>query len=178
VNKPSLVTQLKKGLSLSLLLLIFFQGGGLQCFFLLRQKLVQVEMAEKLIEKKLPQKSIIITVETYQDKLINGHEIELNGKLYDISSVAFSGNKVQLSVLEDDKEMHILSLLKKVIGSESDHHNQYPQQLLSFMSMLFVVPTFSFINIIHNQTDLQYADLFQYLSLGSSSTPFSPPDCM
>ncbi len=161
-----------------LLLLIFFQGGGLQCFFLFRQKLVQVEMAEKLIQKNLPQKSITITVETYQDNLINSHEIELNGKLYDISSVALSGNKVQLSVLEDDKEMYILSLLKKVISSESDSHNQYPQQLLSFMSMLFVVPTFSTINIIHNETDLQYADQFQYLSLGSFSTPFSPPDCM
>lgn len=165
-------------LSLSLLLLIFFQGGGLQCFFLFKQKLAQAEMAEKLIQKNLPQKFITVTVETYQNNLIDGHEIELNGRLYDIRNVEFSGNNVRLSVVEDEKEMHILSILTKVIGSESDHQKQFPQKLLSFMSMLFVLPTFSHTNIISNQTNLQYADLFQQLALGSFSTPFSPPDCI
>jgi hypothetical protein len=165
-------------LALSLLLLIFFQSGGLQCFFLFKQKLAQAEMAEKLIQNHLPQKSIIVSVQVFQNNLIEGHEIELNGKLYDIRTVTFSGNKVRLSVVEDEKEMHILSILKKVIGSESDHQKQFPQKLLSFMSMLFVAPTFSYTNILTNQTNLQYADLFQYLSLGSFSTPFSPPDCI
>ncbi len=129
-----------------------------------------------MIQNNLPQKSITITFEAYQHKLINGHEIELNGKLYDIRTVNFSGNKVQLGLIEDKKEMHVLSVLKKIIGSESAHQKQFPQKLLSFMSMLFVVPSLSNTNIIPNQKNLQYADLFQQLSSGSFSTPFSPPD--
>ena len=138
--------------------------------------MAQAEMAEKLIQKNLPEKFITVTLETYQNKLIDGHEIEINDKLYDIRKVTFSGNKVRLSVEEDEKEMHILSLLKKVIGSESDHQKHFPQKLLSFMSMLFVLPAFNHSNILLEQTNSQYAEFFQQLSFGSFSTPFSPPD--
>jgi hypothetical protein len=165
-------------LALLFLLLILFQGGGLQCFYLFKQKLAQVEMVEKLVNNKAEVQHISIPSQDYHKKLINGQEIELNGKLYDIRKVILSEKKAYLSVVEDAKEMHVISMIKKIMGSERDDRQQFPQKLLSFMSMLFIQSNFTYYYYFPNPSVAQYSDFVQLLPLGNIETPFSPPDCI
>ena len=135
-------------------------------------------MNEKLTNNNIPSQHITISAQDYHNKVVNEHEIEINGKLYDIRSVVFTENTAKLSVIADQKEFHILSILKKIGGGKSDDHSPFPQKLLSFMSMLFIQSNLTYAYHFPNTSVAQYPDLVQLLSLGNIENPFSPPDCI
>ena len=135
-------------------------------------------MVDQLAKNKAEIQHVSIPSKDYHKKLMNGHEIELNGKLYDIRNVILSKENAQLSVVEDEKEMHILSILKKILGSEREDKQQFPQKLLSFMSMLFIQSNFTYAYYFPNPSVAQYSDFVQLLPLGNIETPFYPPDCI
>ena len=171
-----MLNQIKKGLAFMLLLLIFCQGGGLQLLLSIKQKLAQHEMTELLSGNRAFTKLITLNISTYRHALRNSHEIELQGKLYDIKKVSLTNNTAQLEVVEDHKEGHVLAVIKKLIGEETPGKQTFPHKLLQFMSLMYMPSNLAFSFLYNDNQAPIFYDIDLNTSLGFHNVPYSPPD--
>jgi len=104
-------------MGLSLLLVIaapaFFLG-----LFLIKQKLIQAQMEERLEQSQL--QTVVLPVNSVS-WINDGKEVMLDGKLFDIRSYTVSGNTITLNGLFDNDEDHLIAKMNDTIHKNKDN---------------------------------------------------------
>ncbi len=120
-----------------LFLLLLLQAGGLLLICNIQQSYVQHEMTKKLNDCETAFEEITITLkpnETFKDP---GKEFSMDGKMYDVKSISFEGNKVHLLVIHDTEEESVLSIIKNLINNNDSSKNPFSSQLNLLLSMVY-----------------------------------------
>ncbi|MFS8081928.1 MAG: hypothetical protein ACMG51_00640 [Ginsengibacter sp.] len=129
---------MKKLSYIALLSMLLLQSGGLVLIYKVQQCMVQNEMKSVLNNHETRFQPLTISLSVYK-KNIFGNEIVIDGKLYDVNSIAISGNTVHLQVINDTKEESILEKIKDLI-SGTTKHNRLPIRLVQLLSLNYILP--------------------------------------
>lgn len=129
---------MKKLSYIALLSMLLLQSGGLVLIYKVQQCMVQHEMKSVLNNHETRFQPLTISLSVYK-KNIFGNEIVIDGKLYDVNSIAISGNTVHLQVINDTKEESILEKIKDLI-SGTTKHNRLPIRLVQLLSLNYILP--------------------------------------
>ena len=118
-------------------------------YFGIRQAQIHREMRNKL--KTLPADQLDIfhlTPSAYKQALRDGYdELEINGKMFDITRIEVKEEQVIVYALHDSAEDNLLSFLDQVLKSAAQDHQQIPSPLFQFSALTFLLPsTLSFSN--------------------------------
>ena len=157
---------LKKFLSIVLLSFFLLHLAGFYVYFGVRQAQIHREMRSKLKYLPADQLEVIrLSSKAYQRALRDdGHEIEVNGKMFDIARVEIKQNQVIIYCLHDSVEDNLLSFLNQVLKNAAQDQQQVPSPLFQFSALTFILPSvFSF----NNPSALSF----------SSFTNYSESDC-
>ena len=129
----------KQGIVFLAMLVLFQCGAGL---FLLKieQVYVQYKMYHKLNRDDVKTEKIILSGNAYKTSRVSATEIEYNGKLYDVISVVFHLNQVELRVINDTEEESILQSIFVLSKQQqkTDRIDLFPFQML--LTLQYVEP--------------------------------------
>lgn len=127
---------LKRYSIIFLLILVFFQSGGLMLLFSVQQEMIREEMREEILRAESGSELLVLSVEEYMSAKVDSREIRWEGQMYDVVSVKKEEANVILKVLRDHKEETLLRSLKKIIR----HGSEDKGRLLSGVLMLSFLP--------------------------------------
>jgi len=112
---------------------------------------VQKKMHEALKNDATKFQTITLSLADYKKSKINSHEISIDGKMYDVKSVTFRGNKVDLACINDREEENILKDLKDFASRSSKSNSNLPNQIQQLLTLNYITPEakeFYFIPIV------------------------------
>ncbi|SRR5260221_356284 len=89
--------------------LVYHFRSAIHSFYYYKQ---QASMQEGKQEKM----EIVLSRSEYKEARRDEKEVDINGALYDIGSIAFNSDKVYLEVVRDDHETHFLRILDQLIS--------------------------------------------------------------
>ena len=116
------------------------QSGTLLFFYFMQQCYVQYEMQELIHSKKANQEKLLLTEATFNEGIINNHEICIEGKMYDIISRIKKGSKIEIIAIHDVKEEIIVMSIKSAIGINPHHNKALPNPVTKMITMIFISP--------------------------------------
>lgn len=158
-----------------LLLLIFLQSGGVLLWFQLRQINVQSEMREAIDRNEARLVNIELSQEYYLKNVRDGgDEIIIQGKYFDIKSIKFFKNKVQLIGLFDTKETSLFNFLSLYLNHTSSKQKQLPVSATILLALNYFPPLNDcefYLQGIKNETIFQY----NYFSKSFPTKVSTPP---
>lgn len=121
----------KKILVFALLLIVampvFFSVG-----FLVRQKLIEHEMMEKLESASLQTVTVPLANIAWVKK---DKEAIINGKLFDIKSLTISGNNAIVTGLYDDDESKLHEVVKNLFQQKNKQSSPFSNLAVKFFSL-------------------------------------------
>jgi hypothetical protein len=120
--------------------IILLQAGGIFLFYKTEQFLVREEMRELLIDDKAELQKIKLSLIDYRSYKINAHELSVNGKMYDVKSMKFSGDSLELTVINDSKEEGLLEKIKDLLEADNFQKSDYPKQLHQLLALNYLAP--------------------------------------
>jgi hypothetical protein len=136
---------LKKVAFIFLLVVLLLQTGGLVVVYKIQQCSVKFQMREAIHNSQSHFESLTLTKEEFQ-KFKNGDdELSFNGKMYDIKSKTFNGDKVVLLVLNDTKEENIIESIKDFFRPDSKDNKDLPKQLVKLTVSEYTLPQNAYI---------------------------------
>lgn len=109
-----------------------------------------------------------ISLSESQVQSIHGHEISIDGQMYDIIKLEKIGNKTIATAYKDSRETELLSLFKKTKNSNSEI------LLLSFLSLVVNTDLHSFDFTQHN-TCIAYTTCHEKVLTSTFIGVLSPP---
>lgn len=156
---------MKRIIFLTLLLIILLQSCGLMLYYQLKQNDVHSRMQEILANPESKFEKLVLSLNNYNKSRIGKHEIYINGIMYDVKSLKYSGDFVLLSVLVDDVESKIINKIKDYFGINSKHNSKIPEQLNKFFTLVYILPSINFTVLSNCQTqNLFYSFSENFLS--------------
>ncbi len=105
---------------------------------------------------------------------INSHEVLINGKMYDIKLVTTSGNRVEITALEDTDEVEIKGRISNIVGS-GETKTTIPRALIELLALNYVLPQNDFSIQCRHYHMLVFVPLSVPVLAGSSSIFVPPP---
>ena len=149
------------------------QTGGMVLIFKVQQSIVQFEMKHPLSNLSKSFQTFSLSLGDFKHK-INGNEILIEGKLYDIISFTITGNNVQLVVINDKKEEDILEKIKGLTAGISKH-SKIPTKLVQLLTLNYILPNYSSKSVLQQIPQRNYllfcANIFSVTSEVSSPPP-------
>ncbi len=120
---------------------------------------------------------MVLSVETYKRSKINSKEILLDGEMYDIKSLSFSGGDVELLVIHDKHEGGVLKKMQLLLKNGSEQNSKVPTYLIKLISLFYLN---SFIEFCFD--DLVYSSIIfnsgpELFTSFSSEISSPPPEC-
>jgi hypothetical protein len=157
---------LKKIVSIGLLTFLFTNGAGFYIYFYFRLQEIRREMHAE-IARTSPEllKHFSLSLGDYNRVKKGDDEVKWDGKMYDIASIKFNGNQVEILALVDEDETNLLTLLSKIAQSASGDTKAPPSALMQYLSLNFTVP------------NLQKNSLFRIAVDIVHNTPYQEKDC-
>jgi hypothetical protein len=152
-------------LLLLLLVVPMFYSAGL----LIKQKLIQYEMEEKLENVSL---QTIALPATNLQWIKEGKEILIKGKLFDVKSITFSNENILLTGIYDQEE----DVIKQKIAEAGNHHSKSE----STVPWVFIVQYYEVFPVFEFQqtwlaVTISYPNYADSLIQGVNTTPAHPP---
>ena len=136
---PSNIFSLLKKIGyIAFLSIMLLQSGGLLLIYQMQQFWVRREMLQTIEKKESGFLKLNLTVAEYQHSKINAHEISLNGDMYDVKSITYTGDKLELLVIQDLKEQSIVEKIRNSGGRKN--HRSKRQRLLVMKRLLLFSP--------------------------------------
>lgn len=157
-----------------LFLLLLLQAGGLLLICNIQQSYVQHEITKKLNSGETVFEEITITLkanETFKDP---GNEFSIDGKMYDVKSISFEGNKVHLIVIHDTEEESVLTIIKNLINNTNSSKNPFSSQLNLLLSMVYFQELTDFVFSPSEKTLAEFP-LYTESSFSADAEILSPP---
>lgn len=137
---------MKKAGYILLLFILFLQAGGILFVYRIQQIALHQLIQLKLDSVKTGFVRIILSNEEYQISRIKRNEVKVGGKMYDVKSIHRKGDKVELIVIRDLKEEHILAKINDLTQGWK-HRNSRITELLKQLISLRYLP-------LENENDL------------------------
>jgi hypothetical protein len=108
--------------------------------FVIKQKLIQDQMREKLEQASLQKITVPLAGLTWakQDK-----EAIINGRLFDVKEISISGNTITLKGLFDDAEDHLVAKIKDMVQHKKDAGTMSDQVKCIFLPLYSEATLFS-----------------------------------
>lgn len=151
------------------------QSGGLLFVYKILQSNIRNEMAKKVLQKDNHYTVIQLAKSDYEKCKQEEFEIVYKGKLYDIHSIVFKKDIVELSVLNDTKEEQLVKNIEQLKkNNSSTHKTKLPNQLISLLTLTFLSFNNSMSCIFCGKTSLYYQAFISKL-FDRTINVFSPP---
>jgi hypothetical protein len=129
----------RKTLSILILSAFLTHLVGFYAYFVVRQSQIRKEMRESIGSLPIDQFEVFtFTPEEYQKIKVNGHEVKINGKMYDHSAPKVENGRIILYAKHDKSEDNLLSFLNEVVTRASDDSKPVPSVLMNFLSLHFI----------------------------------------
>ncbi len=126
------------------------QSGGMILIFRFQQYCVQNGMEQELNDKQTRFSKLILSVPDFQKSRISSHEISLNGEMYDVKSIKYSDNKVELLVIKDTKEESIIANIKLLVNN-SGQRSPLPDNLIKLLTLDYTCPHSTNVFLLQDQ---------------------------
>jgi hypothetical protein len=140
-----------------LLFILLLQAGGLLVVFRLQQNIIRHRMARIIESEPSNTESLTISLEEYKDCRVDRREICYKGHLYDIVSLQYTQNGVELKVIPDTREEAIAGKVRLLEEQDKNRQKQdLPQQVLKFNSQVYLSPGTQDNPIIHDAIEIKY----------------------
>jgi hypothetical protein len=121
-----------------LLFILLLQAGGMLFIYTIEQRIVREEMVELLESDEGDFENLTLTLDEYKSSLVDEKEISIDGKMYDIKSVEYSGSHVKLIVVNDSKEEGILKGINNLTGRSNKQKDRVPGPLHQLRSLNYL----------------------------------------
>ncbi len=121
-----------------LILIILMPSFGYFLIFKIQQHFAQTEMLKQLNNDLARTEKIMLSFADFKKNQVDDHEIFFNGKMYDIKLVKYSGNLVELLVINDTKEEKILEKINYLITHSHHGHNNQINHLINLLSQIYI----------------------------------------
>lgn len=151
------------------LLLIVTTPLFFSAFFLVKKKIIQREMEEKLEVASL--QTITVSVSDFV-WLKKGKEILVNGKMFDVKSHQINGGKITFTGLYDDKEKELAATVKNAFTTKKDSNAPFGQTAIKLLFQPLFTQSFSF------SFQLPYKNNTVVFPAFSEAAVSSPLDCL
>jgi hypothetical protein len=125
--------------------------------------------AEMMLTSPEQFQRIILTLNEYEQAKEGDDEVEWKDSMYDIASIKFQGDKVEILALRDDMETELLSFASRIIQFSSEDSKTLPASLMQYLSLSFTIPT----NQIAVESRVSYEIIHNTLFQQKESSPIS-----
>jgi hypothetical protein len=102
-------------------------------------------------------------------------ELEWNGTMYDIASIKFDRDKVEVLALPDTSETNLISFLTKLLQSTKDDSQTAPSALLQFLSLTFTVTDPAVKSITRAVSFIKHDTIYQKMESNFHCSISAPP---
>jgi hypothetical protein len=165
---------MKKLFAIVFVSLFLLHYAGFYAYFGTRLMSIRYEMKNKL--KALPEEKlekIVLSKNNFAKIDFEEHEVELNGKMYDIAKVIERGDQFIIYALHDTSEDNLLSFLDEMVKRSSNDKKPVPSQLLQFLSLVFIPSSNNFLfgQTITEKHFSLYANLYSSFRSSIESPP-------
>jgi hypothetical protein len=130
--------KLNKAISISLLLILLLQTGGMLMVYKIQQFSVQYKMSRAMNNNEASFEKLIFNLDEYYKCRLNSREISYNGDLYDVKSVKFCGAIAELLVLKDERETALLEEIKAFLHKSNQSKKELPDHLQKLLSINYI----------------------------------------
>ena len=169
---------MKKSITISFLLLLFFSQVGYYFLYMFQQHQIKETVKHELLAK-LPESSLqIIDANTHKNDIEweeEGREFYLQGQMYDVAFIKVTDGKTLIYCLNDSKEEVLLKSLANAVnsGNEQNSSNKDGHYIIKFQLSDFLIIS-EHIIAINEPAPLQYADYSSSL-ISHITEVFTPP---
>jgi predicted nucleic acid-binding protein len=130
----------KRLVGIIFLSILLLQVAGSYVYFMVRLAGIREEMREQLKHKPDEQLTLLtLTSEEYRKAKADDHEIDINGKMYDIARMVVLDDRVLVYALHDEAEDNLLALLGEMVKRTSKDKKPVPSQLIQLLTLQFVI---------------------------------------
>ncbi len=130
----------KKLIGIVFISVLLLQMAVSYVYFIARLTTIRQEMRVEL--KNTPDDQLtLLTFSTKEYKKLNAdeHEVEVNGKMYDIARTVMLEDKVMVYALHDEAEDNLLAFLQEIVKRSSKDKRPVPSQLIQLLTLQFVI---------------------------------------
>lgn len=112
------------------------------------------KMKTTILDTHTHLKKLSLSDSAYCNSKISNDEIKINGKMYDVKYVYFTGDSVQLLLISDTKEDSILAELEGFVNSTNNNNSPLQQRILKllFLDYTFPIHSTDYLNISKHYT--------------------------
>jgi hypothetical protein len=160
------------------IILLFFQSGGLLLFYKVEQHIQQSKMSRITEQANSVSEHFIIPRDVFAKSRISEKEISVYGKLYDLKSFTILGNAVEIFVIRDKAEELILKAINNVMKSGSEQDAGILAKIAKLLSLDYTLPLLlpdSVLAVLSENTFSILRELI-YSRIGDILTP--PPETL
>jgi len=97
-------------------------------------------MKQKLNHEDSKFEKISLSLEDYRKSKVHSDEIELNGEMYDVKSVNYIGDRVELMVIHDKHETGIIKKIKSALKGGSENSTTIPSNYFKLLNLQYIIP--------------------------------------
>ncbi len=154
---------------------MLLQSGGLLLVYQMQQFWARREMSQTIQKKETEFLKLNLTASEYQNSKINTHEISINGDLYDVKSITYAGDKLELLVIWDKKEQSIVEKIEN--SSAKKNQRSKRQRVLLVKQLLFPPPPLAAQHLCHSavKQKISFTWAWEIFISHKSDIPSPPP---
>lgn len=131
---------MKKFAAILVLTILLAHFAGYAVYFMVRMGQIRHEMRREL--SLLPLRELTrfeFTLKEYHEAKVDDHEIKVEGKMYDIARMDFSGDRVIIYGKHDEAEDNLLAFFNEVFSRSWKDTQSSPTSLTSFLTLTFII---------------------------------------
>lgn len=137
---------------------------------------IQYSMHRLLENKDAHFQRMVLDIETYKRSKVNSKEILLDGEMYDIKSLTFSDNNVELLVLHDKHEGSILKKIQLLLRTSSEQNSSIPNYLIQLIGLFYLSSFSEFIFNDFSYSNINYFSGEDFFKSHCSKINCPPPE--
>ncbi len=131
--------------------LLLLNIAGAYVYFFVRLQQIKTQIRAELKYKPVEELEVLeLTANAFQQALVEEHEIEVDGKMYDIARVERKDGRVIVYALHDEAEDNLLSLLDAILKNATKDKKPVPPTITGLHTLLFLPVDFQ-----HGQVESQ-----------------------
>jgi hypothetical protein len=148
------------------LALIILQSGGLLLLSQFQIFSVQAKMNALFEDDETDYVKMILSLDDYLKSKVHSKEIRVQGEMYDVKSVTYSGNQVELMVIHDKHEGNILKRIKKLLSHSNEQKSNTTDHVLQLTGFYYTLPPSK------DAPEPRQTGVNEFISFNSSFTSF------
>jgi hypothetical protein len=129
---------LKRFIRIILISVCLLQPAGLLVIYKLQQAFIKCRMQYEVYHRDSGFEYFTFPFKEFHRIQINKHEFTLAGKMYDIKSIQFAGDKILIIAMHDAWEEKIIGLIKQLFKINQHQSNPVSNLILSLITSAYI----------------------------------------